>query len=709
MPRRGLPEGFKANFNELTGLATCPATGCGEQYTSRNGYIAHIQRCTFLASMEGGPTASLNSEGGIVDPDEPMAVDTPTASIDELQIDAISGGDCHTDSPDETAEDSSDFLSEESMSAESSQCTTDREEKRNVEGVNVPENADSDTSDWEGTEESSDDESAEEDPDFMAEEVVAFEDAEMASQFEPQGNFQGFDVPEEDVDSGQRGSSASAPKPRTAEWYQSRRDEPLYPGCPLTMIRVAFLLLSMKVTLHMQDNAINALCKLLAFAILPEGNCMPHTLYQLKQVCEVDPSTAVAYHCCPNDHFIWGYLPRAQWLQHTQDVCPECGEPRLVKKEGHGPESTKYTPAKVVYYFGLERCIKHLHSLAMWNKGRSEVCRDVNIETCQTFFGTPYAKALNKALLGMLNDIRIGIYELGTDWFSFFADKRKKRTTGVFFLRALDIANRLKDKRFLHIPLIIIPGPREPKFVQPYVNMIIQDFMQWQPRISQGIDVTKVEFDANGSTRSCQPSKHWPVLASWIADGPARQKVAEMRGHAAYQACAYCWIPGCRENNRMVFPYGYRAEVEIPPQNIPTRNLKESVRVMVGSIVAKKSCKEMVVAGQKVQAQEWDKDLGGCNGLSAVAQLPYVNYKDVWLLGTAHIILLGLVPDFIEAILPASLRGLNRPMYAISPAHKRQILIRQSEVHMPSGRPRALCIVRERGSFDMSHWWLFVK
>ena len=105
----------------------------------------------------------------------------------------------------------------------------------------------------------------------------------------------------------------------------------------------------------------------------------------------------------------------------------------------------------------------------------------------------------------------------------------------------------------------------------------------------------------------------------------------------------------------------------------------------------------------------WERDLGGCNGLSAVADLPYTNYQDVWLLGVAHIILLGLVPDFVNAIFPKSSHARSLPPYAVDHAQRREIRTRHSAVCMPIGRPRALCIVQERGSFDMAHWWLFIK
>ena len=98
-----------------------------------------------------------------------------------------------------------------------------------------------------------------------------------------------------------------------------------------------------------------------------------------------------------------------------------------------GATRHKLSPVKIMQYFGLERCIKHLHSLPEWNKARGQMCRDVNQTICTSFFGTKASKLLNERLGHSLHQPHIGIYEIGTDWFSFFSDKRKRCTTGVFF------------------------------------------------------------------------------------------------------------------------------------------------------------------------------------------------------------------------------------------------------------------------------------
>ena len=541
------------------------------------------------------------------------------------------------------------------------------------------------------------------------------EDDNSKSEAEPSDSSEGTTESSED-DLGNQFSAAGGngsesehePSKRTAAYYQQHCHDLLYTGCNLTVLQVSFALLSLKLRFHLSDIAMSAFCRLLAFVILPNDNKMPHNLYHLRKVLTVESSTAITYHCCEDDHFIWPYVPKKDWGKHAQDTCPiqGCGKPRFRKQAPAGATRHKLSPVKIMQYFGLERCIKHLHSLPEWNKARGQMCRDVNQTICTSFFGTKASKLLNERLGHSLHQPHIGIYEIGTDWFSFFSDKRKRCTTGVFFLRAIDLPDASKQKRMFHVPLMILPGPREPRCVDAYMDIVVRDFENWQPG-TPGLQVKKLEVcEEHGTTTIRQETvRHWPTLASWIADNPARQKVAAMRGQAAIRACGYCWMHGVHLVGRTVF-LGYKDRMVIPPANIPTRLLHAPLHVHTGDDDAEKTCAEMLTSGQKVQDHEWDSHLGGCNGLSPVCRLAYIDYKNVWALGIAHILLLGLIPDFFKAIF---MKGRDVPDYVVSQEQRDVIRRREALIHMPTGMPRALSIVDERGNFEMSHYWIHAK
>ena len=281
----------------------------------------------------------------------------------------------------------------------------------------------------------------------------------------------------------------------------------------------------------------------------------------------------------------------------------------------------------------------------------------------------------------------------------------------------------VRQMRIFHLPLMVIPGPREPDTIIPHVEMVVKDFMNSQPGTA-GIQTKRMDMHGHqGVARVEQKyTTHWPVLASWVADNPARQKVARMRGHAALRACGYCWIDGVHPQNKTVF-LGYSSAVEIRQETVPlsawSRMLQgqprmcgasvSSVLVHVGDEVGQKTTAEMLEAGREVAAGNWDSTYGGCNGLSPVAELSYIDYKNIWVIGVAHIILLGLVPDFMNAVFPKISRGSNIASHVVSQKNRILIKKRHAAIHMPSGRPKPMCIVEKRSNFDMSHWWTHIK
>ena len=293
------------------------------------------------------------------------------------------------------------------------------------------------------------------------------------------------------------------------------------------------------------------------------------------------------------------------------------------------------------------------------------------------------------------------------DWFSFFEGKRQRITTGMVGIKAMDLPDTHRENREGHMVLMLMPGPNMAKSVQAYVALIVKDFQHWLDVGGICLQVTSLYTDERGmEVAPNENMTHLPILASVVADNPARQKIAELRGHAAERACGYCWMRGTRFDGKMVF-LGYSAHEVIQPSDIPTRHLRTALRVKVGDKKAMKSKEEMVQAGTMVRDGVWNEDLAGCNGLSPIANLPYVNYKEVWGLGIAHILLLGLVPNFVDRILPKKVQGL--PSYAVQLEGRDKIKQRCAMLRMPIGRQKPLCLIRKRGCFEMSHWWLHTK
>ena len=137
---------------------------------------------------------------------------------------------------------------------------------------------------------------------------------------------------DEEVDEAGQTMQDGQPKERGTKWYDERKSAALFPGCKMMVLQVAYALLSLKLRFHVTDIAMDALCALLAYALCPDGSCMPHNMYAVRKLCQVESSTGITYHCCEDGHHIWDYVPRNEWSKHHYDICTveNCGKRRFV-------------------------------------------------------------------------------------------------------------------------------------------------------------------------------------------------------------------------------------------------------------------------------------------------------------------------------------------------------------------------------------------
>lgn len=87
-------------------------------------------------------------------------------------------------------------------------------------------------------------------------------------------------------------------------------------------------------------------------------------------------------------------------------------------------------------------------------------------------------------------------------------------------------------------PLLIIPGPKQPTNLAPYLVPILTEFAKlgncnMDPKA--GIEVK----DSTGNV-----FLHRPYLASVLADSPARNKLSNWMGQRSYLGCGWCLFQG---------------------------------------------------------------------------------------------------------------------------------------------------------------------
>ena len=96
--------------------------------------------------------------------------------------------------------------------------------------------------------------------------------------------------------------------------------------------------------------------------------------------------------------------------------------------------------------------------------------------------------------------------------------------------------------------ILIIPGPNEPKSIDAYLGMVIQEFCRYSPAMCSHWDRQPRQLPGlqiNVNDRDGQ-FRHVIFLARVYADTPTRQKLTKAAGHLSYFPCWWCNFKGRR-------------------------------------------------------------------------------------------------------------------------------------------------------------------
>jgi hypothetical protein len=294
--------------------------------------------------------------------------------------------------------------------------------------------------------------------------------------------------------------------------------------------------------------------------------------------------------------------------------------------------------------------------------------------------------------------------------------------------RCIDIDPMYRSKARFVRPLVVIPGPKEPANITPYVQGIMQSFHDYGPTGEDSgivraprmyvkgvlmhvcmyssfagalplMATERTVTEAGGiSERTFQ---HKPLLASCTSDSPARCKMAKYCSHAATLGCGGCAMHGTNidelSGRRSAMHFlGYSTEAD-GGLNVPG---KPSLRGFCGDEVFKLSHQDHLERAGMVEQGEWNAQKAGCHGLSPIIQhLEYTRYDRVFACSVVHAMLLGLVKDFWGLLL-CKVKQDNLPK------HVRKLMAERAR-HMSStldqSRPYR-CAVTQRGNWVMEDW-----
>lgn len=240
---------------------------------------------------------------------------------------------------------------------------------------------------------------------------------------------------------------------------------------------------------------------------------------------------------------------------------------------------------------------------------------------------------------------------------------------------------------------MIIPGPAEPKHLEPYLEDTLAAFTSCAP-LSGGLQVTEHKL-VDGQLQQVRQFCHKMLLGAVYGDSPGVKKLAKWLSHSAYLGCGYCLLMGVYAHRAMRF-LGYLQ---------PTHTAMGSDTAYCGDAAVHDLDHDKQLARAELVAHGvLPKDVG-CHGLSCVIeQLSYSDAQDTFVAGVPHAGVYGVVKDFFNHILkPVS--GSVSHAYALSNEARRVIENRASHVVPTCDFGRTYTdIIKKRGNWTMEDW-----
>jgi len=434
----------------------------------------------------------------------------------------------------------------------------------------------------------------------------------------------------------------------TAAFYQQMATQPLWSvdqnaSCDVTVMEAAYALLQIQHNAHMSNSTFEELLTLFK-RMLPSGNNLPGTLHLLRKTLGFDGVEKYEWHACPCGKHAWP--PRDKVPSHATDACPQCGASRFKDAD---------RPQRRFYYLGLEETINRFFADPEWVAGRAAQ-RDAWCADPRNWWGTDAARDIDECTNGALFDARNSAYSLGFDFVNPF--KFASYSMGLVTIRSEDHDDFLRAKQRHHKILMIIPGPTEPKCLDAYFQVIVDDFKRLGPA-GEGMMARPAVTNADGSLGWGTSFTHRAVLAMIYADHMARVKAQKAMGSAAaYLGCYFCWLPGTYVGPGAMVRVGYTEPVEAtrgllaphePSQPAVLLNMTMEGDKDRWVEIQDQRLREAVVA-KCPEDKELQSDLG-ISGRSVFYQLPYVHPFRMWPLSIYHMLCLGLVKDFLQVAL----------------------------------------------------------
>ena len=216
----------------------------------------------------------------------------------------------------------------------------------------------------------------------------------------------------------------------------------------------------------MSKESFSYLLNMLHTYILPEGNILPTSYMSALKLLQPHLSPLKEFHACVNDCIIFRDCSGGNYSD--LDQCPQCGEDRY-KENGKSPR-------KMFKHMPIETRIRRLFA----NRATSELLqshRKSQTTQVSTIHESPAWSEWYSSNGFFGGDNRAIALGLCADGLNPFAKEKNSYSMWPLFLFVLNLPAQIWKKPSSMLLTGIVPGPGEPKNLDPYVDIIVDEIM----------------------------------------------------------------------------------------------------------------------------------------------------------------------------------------------------------------------------------------
>ena len=289
-------------------------------------------------------------------------------------------------------------------------------------------------------------------------------------------------------------------------------------------------------------------------------------------------------------------------------------------------------------------------------------------------------------------------FEVAFDFGQMFVSKI--HSAGILSIRCTDIPVSHRGRKDLCCPLIIVPGPKEPPWIELCFRPMYEELRTYGPSVGEvlGRDLILQQRKAaavEGGKVEVLTSQIWIriILSGINGDTPGQCKLCLNGGHAGKCSCPHCLGKGQWEG-KTIFPgYGAPVQTGVPEElkgldlfrDIPSLAITGDDRLRLTDERHRVLTEKFLELYAKQTTKKGKKDLTSRFGIHGRADIVgylghYISPTSIFIIPLMHAGLLGITKPFLSLAFAKIDASIQQPPWVFSKRSRDLISLRCSQV-----------------------------